>query len=239
MAPVLPSWCTRYKPENRQYGYPDQVHATSVAFVGQSDAIEVASTLLAARLLVFRSEITKMESRKFENSRVSEGTLRSDAAADSQISNMIAEGGPASQAGAEAPAIPAGMRDGARAVSSASTLMGRPVLTATGEELGHIEEIMLDLRSGRIAYAVLSFRGFPGVADKRFPVPWNALRIDAGDFILDVDQNTFERAPDFDKDNWPDMSDPAFGRALHRHYGQPPYWEPATVGAGNRPEMRH
>ena len=186
-----------------------------------------------------------MRNNQFENSRVSEGTLRSerpnprDAATDSEISNMIAGGGPASP-----------IRD-VPVVSSASTLMGRRVLTAAGDELGNIEEIMLDLRNGRIAYAVLSFTGFPGIANKRFPVPWSALRTDSADFILDVDQRTFEGAPDFDKDNWPDMADAAFGRAIHKHYGQHPYWEHAAAGAGiplhgrrdtsseHQAEMRH
>ena len=157
-----------------------------------------------------------MASNQFENSRVSEGTLRptpQDAVTDREVSDMIAEGGPA---------LPA---SGTRGVSAASTLLGRRVLTAAGEQLGNIEEIMLDLRNGRIAYAVLSFSGFPGIANKRFPVPWNALRVDPAEFILDIERKTFEGAPDFDKDNWPDMADPAFGRAVHKHYGQRPYWE--------------
>jgi len=180
-----------------------------------------------------------MASNQFENSRVSEGTLRSerprpqDAATDREISDMIAEGGPAFPPGAmpTVSAMPA-VNLGTRGLSSASTLMGRRVLTAAGAELGNIEEIMLDLKNGRIAYAVLSFSGFPGIANKRFPVPWNALRIEPTEFILDMDRKTFEGAPDFDKDNWPDMADPAFGRAVHKHYGQRPYWEHAAADGG-------
>jgi sporulation protein YlmC with PRC-barrel domain len=162
-----------------------------------------------------------MTTDQFENSRVSEGTLRTDRA-QSEIANMIAEGGPAPQEGstpasAESPAI--------RGMAAASTLLGRSVLKgAAGEELGHIEEIMLNLLSGRIEYAVLSFTGFPGISNKRFPVPWNALRIDpsAHDFILDIDRNMLEGAPYFDKDTWPDMADPAFSRVVHTHYGTTP-----------------
>jgi sporulation protein YlmC with PRC-barrel domain len=168
-----------------------------------------------------------MASNQFENSRVSEGTLRStpqDAVTAREISDMIAEGGPALPVGA----VPIGTRG----ISAASTLLGHRVLTAAGKELGNIEEIMLDLRNGRIAYAVLSFSGFPGIANKRFPVPWNALRIDPAEFILDIDRKTFEGAPDFDKDDWPDMADPAFGRAVHKHYGQRPYWEHNAADTG-------
>jgi sporulation protein YlmC with PRC-barrel domain len=154
-----------------------------------------------------------MESNQFENSRVSDATP--------EISNMITEGSPAPpEADVAAPDRPKTHR-----LSPASTLMGARVLkSASGEELGHVEEIMLDLKSGRIAYAVLSFSGFPAIGNKRFPVPWNALEIDRDEFILDMDRRTLEGAPDFDKDNWPDMADPAFSRVLHTHYGAAPYW---------------
>jgi sporulation protein YlmC with PRC-barrel domain len=158
--------------------------------------------------------------QSFEESRVSEGTLRTDRT-QSEIANMIAEGGPAPREGGtpatESPAI--------RGLAAASTLLGRRVLkAAAGEELGNIEEIILNILSGRVEYAVLSFTGFPGIGNKRFPVPWNALRIDPGepDFILDVDRKTLEGAPHFDKDNWPDMADPAFGRVVYTHYGTMP-----------------
>lgn len=182
-----------------------------------------------------------MATNQFENSRVSEGTLRterhppreSDAkTAQPEISNMIAEGGPAS---GEA-AIPPTDRPRIRGLVAASTLIGNRVLTAAGEEFGNIEEIMLDVKSGQIAYAVLSFSGFPGIGDKRFPVPWNALQIDPGeqDFVLEIDRGTLEGVPDFDKHNWPDMADLAFGRIVHKHYGTTPYWERTpAAGGGN------
>lgn len=173
-----------------------------------------------------------MTTNQFENSRVSEGTLRSEVpASQPEISNMIAEGGPASLEGT----IAATGR-----LAAASTLMGARVLkSAAGEELGHIEEIMLDLRTGWIAYAVLSFSGFPGIGDQRFPVPWNALRIDRDEFILDLDRQTLEGAPHFAKDNWPDMADPAFGRLVHTHYGAERYWQHAEPTSGYHAGLRH
>ena len=49
-------------------------------------------------------------------------------------------------------------------VMDAATLAGDSVVDAAGEDLGKIEAIMLDVASGRIAYAVLSFGGFSGWA---------------------------------------------------------------------------
>jgi sporulation protein YlmC with PRC-barrel domain len=122
-----------------------------------------------------------------------------------------------------------------RRVLSAGTLAGDRVRNAAGEDLGKVEEIMIDLPSGRVAYVVLSFGGFLGIGDKLFAVPWQALRIDEGEhqFVLDVERKTLENAPGFDKDNWPDMADPAFGAAIHEHYGRTPYWEHDVTDAGD------
>lgn len=111
-------------------------------------------------------------------------------------------------------------------IVSAATLMGNKVRNAAGENLGKIEEIMIDVNAGRIAYAVLSFGGFLGIGDKLFAVPWESLALDssAQEFILDVDKSVLENAPGFDKDNWPDMADTTWGAQIHGHYGQTPYW---------------
>jgi len=122
-----------------------------------------------------------------------------------------------------------------RRVLSAGTLAGDRVRNSAGEDLGKVEEIMIDLASGRVAYVVLSFGGFLGIGDKLFAVPWSALRIDEGEhqFVLDVDRHTLENAPGFDKDNWPDMADPSFGSSIHKHYGRTPYWEHDVTEAGD------
>src|SRR5690348_4704546 len=101
---------------------------------------------------------------------------------------------------------------GFRYVLSASTLTGDRVRNAAGEDLGKLEEIMIDVVSGRVAYAVLSFGGFLGMGNKLFAVPWRALSLNERDheFVLDVDRTTLENAPGFDRDNWPDMTDPTW-----------------------------
>ena len=109
-----------------------------------------------------------------------------------------------------------------RRVRAASMLTGDPVRNSAGEDLGHIENIMIDIPSGRVVYAVLSFGGLLGIGDKLFAVPWDVLRIDEKamieSFVLDIDRKTLENAPGFSKDRWPNMADPAFAAAIHRHY---------------------
>ncbi len=68
---------------------------------------------------------------------------------------------------------------------------------------------MLDMRSGKIAYAVLSSGGFLGMGNKLFAVPWNALKLDSVNkrFVLNVEKDSLKDAPGFDKGAWPDMAD--------------------------------
>jgi hypothetical protein len=93
--------------------------------------------------------------------------------------------------------------------------------------LGKVDEIMIDIPSGKVAYAVLSFGGVLRMGNKLFAVPWSALSVDEDEkcFVLDVDKATLENAPGFDKNNWPDMADTTWGAEVYQHYGETPYWE--------------
>jgi sporulation protein YlmC with PRC-barrel domain len=114
-----------------------------------------------------------------------------------------------------------------RRVLSASTLAGDSVKNSAGEDLGKVDEIMIDIPTGRVAYAVLSFGGFMRMGNKLFAVPWDALKVDEDRkcFILDVEKSRLENAPGFDKDNWPDMADRTWGSQIYSYYGRTPYWE--------------
>jgi sporulation protein YlmC with PRC-barrel domain len=114
-----------------------------------------------------------------------------------------------------------------RRVLAASTLAGDNVQNSAGEDLGKVDEIMIDIPSGRVAYAVLSFGGVLGMGNKLFALPWSALSVDEDEkcFVLDVDKKTLENAPGFDKNNWPDMGDTFWREELYRYSGATPYWE--------------
>lgn len=108
---------------------------------------------------------------------------------------------------------------------SASTLTGDDVVNHKAEALGSIKEIMLDMRTGKVDYAVMSFGGFLGMGDKLFAVPWSALTLDTVNkrFVLNVEKDRLENAPGFDKDAWPDMADATWANEVHSFYGTQPY----------------
>ncbi|WP_058049589.1 PRC-barrel domain-containing protein [Janthinobacterium sp. Ant5-2-1] len=107
------------------------------------------------------------------------------------------------------------------ALMGADTLIGDDVYNHDDEELGDIKEIMLDMRTGQIAYAVLSFGGVLGMGDKLFAVPWERLTLDTVNkrFLLNVDKDLLKNAPGFDKDNWPDMGSEAWNQQMEAFYG--------------------
>ena len=110
---------------------------------------------------------------------------------------------------------------------SATTLTGDKVRNTDGDKLGHLEEIVIDLHDGRVAYAVLASGGFLGLGDKYFAVPWDMLTIDteSHEVVLDVSKEVLKNAPGFDKDNWPETHDRRWVVDMYRYYGSEPYWD--------------
>lgn len=113
----------------------------------------------------------------------------------------------------------------------AHTLLGEDVYNHKDEDLGDIKEFMLDMRSGRVSYAVLSFGSFLGMGEKLFAVPWNALTLDTVNqrFILNIDKERLKDAPGFDADHWPDMADTTWTNEIHSYYGTTPYQDDRII----------
>lgn len=104
---------------------------------------------------------------------------------------------------------------------SASTLIGDSVRNSEDKDLGKIEDFIIDLDTGCIVYAVLSFGGLLGMGGKFFAIPWVSLKVDqdAECFRLEIDKETLEKAPGFDKDDWPDPKDFGIVTTIYEFYG--------------------
>lgn len=114
----------------------------------------------------------------------------------------------------------------------AEDLMGKSVVNSANENLGTVNDIVVDANSGRIIYAVVSYGGFMGLGDKWFAVPWPSLRLaaDAKHFVLDVDRERLKSAEGFNKEQWPNFADERWATATYQHYGQKPYWTSSSTG---------
>ena len=120
---------------------------------------------------------------------------------------------------------------------SAGTIKGDKIVNRAGEDLGKIEELMIDLGNGRIAYAVLSFGGFLGMGDKLFAIPWQALTLRPHEhaFLLDIPKDVLERAEGFEKDRWP-LTREELSRT-YTYYGYHPYWQIGVTGQTESQKM--
>lgn len=109
---------------------------------------------------------------------------------------------------------------------SAKSLIGTEVVNLHGEKLGKLEELMIDLDTGRVGYAVLSFGGILGFGDKLFAVPWGSLTVDQKHetIVMDAHKDLLAKAPGFDKNNWPKTPNGQWVHDVYRYYRQEPYW---------------
>ncbi|MEX2121616.1 MAG: PRC-barrel domain-containing protein [Pirellulales bacterium] len=104
-----------------------------------------------------------------------------------------------------------------------SKIMGMKVVNTAGEELGTVDDLMLDLRmDGGIRYAALSYGGFLGLGDKLFAVPWKAFEYavdeDEEHLVLDINEERLKKSPGFDKDAWPDFADPKWSSEVDVYF---------------------
>jgi sporulation protein YlmC with PRC-barrel domain len=102
-----------------------------------------------------------------------------------------------------------------------SALMDFGVKNPDGEDLGTLEDIVIDWQQSRLAYPILSFGGFLGLGDKWFVIPFDAVSLNPLDqtFIFDVEQEMLENAPGFDPDQLPDTTDPNWDTEIRSYWG--------------------
>jgi sporulation protein YlmC with PRC-barrel domain len=103
-------------------------------------------------------------------------------------------------------------------ITTANSLIGGIVHNRQGEYLGSVKELMLNFRTGKIAYILLSFGDRFSIREKLFAIPWSALTPDPANkrFVLDIDRNYLKNAPGFDWKNWPDMTEESLIEDIHQ-----------------------
>jgi len=108
---------------------------------------------------------------------------------------------------------------------------GTPVRRSDGEKIGTIERLMIEKRSGRVAYAVMSFGGFMGMGEAYHTLPWDVLKYntDLDAYELNLTEEQLRGAPRRSADGREaSANDPSFDREweehVHRYYNATPYW---------------
>lgn len=93
-------------------------------------------------------------------------------------------------------------RDETHELISASKVNGTAVYDSEGEKIGSVDDVMLEKRSGEVAYAIMSFGGFLGIGERFHPLPWDVLRYDEslGGYNVGRAADDFKDAPSYSRD---------------------------------------
>jgi sporulation protein YlmC with PRC-barrel domain len=94
-------------------------------------------------------------------------------------------------------------------VYKSTELLNKEIKNRSGDHLGYLEDIAVELPSGRIAYAALSTKNSLGVGGRLFAIPFSALAWsdDHKHLLVDVKKDELEKAEGFDTKSWPNMAD--------------------------------
>ncbi|MGC9270323.1 PRC-barrel domain-containing protein [Acidiphilium sp.] len=111
-----------------------------------------------------------------------------------------------------------------RSLIAASKVSGTHVYNRQGDSIGSIYDVMIDKRTGRVDYAILSFGGFLGFGEHYHPLPWHLLNYDPrqGGYVVDVERDRLEGGPSFATSAVPDWSDGIYGQQVDQYYGITP-----------------
>lgn len=114
--------------------------------------------------------------------------------------------------------------DRLNAAAKASDIIGMTVKNYQGEKLGKIEDLAMDVESGRIVQVIISTGGFIGLGDRLTAVPPGALHHDVTNKVLHLDANKekLKSAPEFVTAKWSECSDTEHLSAVYTYYGQEP-----------------
>lgn len=98
-------------------------------------------------------------------------------------------------------------------------ILKAPVKNKDGEDYGTVRDFLVGA-DGRIRYAILAHGGFRGVRDRLIPVPFEALawKAERKFFILDMDRNVLEMAPNFDPGKLPPFSESEWGERIEAYF---------------------
>jgi sporulation protein YlmC with PRC-barrel domain len=118
--------------------------------------------------------------------------------------------------------------------AKATDIIGMTVKNYQNEKLGKVEDLAVDVESGRIVQVILSTGGFLGMGNTLNAVPPGALRHDAADKVLHLDasKEKLSAAPKFDTAKWDE--DTQYNRVteVYGYYGERPYFVADRDGYG-------
>ena len=104
----------------------------------------------------------------------------------------------------------------------ASKIIGAKVENPKGEELGDVQDLIVNADDGRVNYAILAFGGTLGFGEKLFAYPMNRFKASASgeELVLNASEKEMKNAPGFDRSKWPTFGMGGYRGEVEKHFGQ-------------------
>ena len=103
----------------------------------------------------------------------------------------------------------------------AEDIRGRKVLDAANEELGHVDDLLVDDQQQKVRFLRLATGGFLGLGESHCLIPIDAIKkIDEEHVHIDQTRERVAGAPRYD----PELADDSYYGDLYGYYGYAPYW---------------
>jgi sporulation protein YlmC with PRC-barrel domain len=133
-----------------------------------------------------------------------------------------------------------GMVDERLHIQRVSDLKGTTVRNPQNENLGEIQDVVVDLEAGRILYVVLGTGGFLGLGQNYYAIPPETVRMSGrqNQVLVNVDRQRLAQAPGFDRADWPGVEDQEWAERVYRFHGQQPYWQSDSRAETQTPQRR-
>jgi sporulation protein YlmC with PRC-barrel domain len=105
----------------------------------------------------------------------------------------------------------------------ASTVIGMPVRSESGEKLGKVQNLVVNLESQSVPYAIVEYGGALGIGGRHVAIPLNELKWsgDARQFTIAATRDQFESAATEPTDAWVGLAGEDWRGHIDRFYGRP------------------
>ena len=123
-------------------------------------------------------------------------------------------------------ARPCAVAPAATLAARTANIIGTKVVNRRNEDLGMVEEVLIDVTNNRIGYLILSFCSFLGMGERRYAVPWKAMQHDdeLNAYVLNVTHDQLRQAASVNEETRSAFIDVDGKRKAHVYCELPHFW---------------
>ncbi len=105
----------------------------------------------------------------------------------------------------------------------AEDIRGRAIVDRAGEEIGKVEDLLIDDREAKVRFLLAGSGGFLGIGETKFMIPVDAITRIADDTVyINQTRERVAGGPRYD----PELADETYFNDVYGYYGYSPYWAP-------------